>query len=107
MFKNTPIICFKLNITGFLLLTAHAPISAQQHSGEARDLKLEIPGTPPTVRICISFDFFINNSRIRMGFFWRQFKKKYKNHYLNGFSRKLNNSKFIKDQLVFLPFARQ
>ena len=27
------------------------------HGGEARDLKLEIPGTPPTVRICISLIF--------------------------------------------------
>ena len=57
------------------------------HGGEARDLKLEIPGTPPTVRIC--FDFFINNGRICMGFFCRQFKKKCtKTTYLNGFLEK-------------------
>ena len=41
------------------------------------------------------------------GFFCRQFKKMYKTHISKKFSRKINNSKVIKDQLVFLPFARQ
>ena len=36
------------------------------HGGEARDLKLEIPGTPPAVRICISLIF----SLIMVGFAW-------------------------------------
>ena len=36
------------------------------HGGEARDLKLEFPGTPPTVRICISLIF----SLIMIGFAW-------------------------------------
>ena len=77
-----------------------------RHGGEARDLKLEIPGTPPTVRICISLIF----SLIMVGFAWffcRQFKKMYKNHISKWFSRKINNIKVIKGQLVFLPFARQ
>ena len=34
------------------------------HGGEARDLKWEIPGTPHTVRICISLIF----SLIMVGF---------------------------------------
>ena len=37
-----------------------------EHGGEARDLKLEVPGTHPTVRICISLIF----SLIKVGFAW-------------------------------------
>ena len=33
-----------------------------KHGGEARDLKLEIPGTLPTVRICISLIFNLKAS---------------------------------------------
>ena len=40
-------------------------VGRTDHS-EARDLKLEIPGTPPTVRICISLIF----SLIMVGFAW-------------------------------------
>ena len=36
------------------------------HGGEARDLKLEIPGTPRTVRICISLIFSLK----MVGFAW-------------------------------------
>ena len=39
---------------------------ASFHGGEARDLKLEIPGNPPTVRICISLIF----SLIMVVFAW-------------------------------------
>ena len=58
------------------------------HGGEACDLKWEIPGTPPTVRICISLIFFINNVRICMGFFADNLKKGTKTKYLNGFLEK-------------------
>ena len=37
-----------------------------KHGGEARDLKLQIPGIPPTVRICIALIF----SLIMVGFAW-------------------------------------
>ena len=53
------------------------------------------------------FDFFINNGRICMGFFADNLKKRYKKQISKWFSRKINDSKVIKDQLVFLPFARQ
>ena len=39
---------------------------SRTHGGEACDLKLEIPGTPPTVRICISLIF----SLIMVGCAW-------------------------------------
>ena len=58
-----------------------------QHGGEARDLLLKIPGTLPTVRICISLIF----SLIMVGFAWffcRQFKKGTKTTYINGFLEK-------------------
>ena len=42
-----------------------------------------------------------------MGVFADNLKKMYKNHISKWFSRKINHSKVIKDQLVFLPFARQ
>ena len=42
-----------------------------------------------------------------MGLFADNFKKGKKKHISKWFSRKINNSKDIKDQLVFLPFARQ
>ena len=42
-----------------------------------------------------------------MGFFADNLKKMYKNHVSKWFSRKMKNSKVIKDQLVFLPLARQ
>ena len=59
------------------------------HGGEARDLKLEIPGTPPTVRICISLIFFIYNGRICiMLLFADNLKKCTKTSYLNGFLEK-------------------
>ena len=45
------------------------------HGGEARDLKLEIPGTPPYGKDMYFFDFFINNGRICMGFFADNLKK--------------------------------
>ena len=58
------------------------------HGGEARDLKLEIPGTPPTVRIYIYLIF----SLIMVGFAWVFFadnlKKCTKTTYLNGFLEK-------------------
>ena len=38
------------------------------HGGEARDLKLEIQGTPLKGKDMYFFDFFINNGRICMGF---------------------------------------
>ena len=58
------------------------------HGGEARDLKLEIPGTPPTVRICISLIFSLIMVGFALGFFCRQFKKCTKTAYLNGFLEK-------------------
>ena len=79
----------------------------KNHGGEARDLKLEIPGTPPTVRICISLIFSLIMVGFAWGFFAVNLKKMYKNHISKWFSRKINNSKVIKDELVFLPFARQ
>ena len=58
------------------------------HGGEARDLNLEIPGTLPTVRICISLIF----SLIMVGFAWVFFadnlKQGTKTTYLNGFLEK-------------------
>ena len=44
-----------------------------------------------------------------MGFIADNLKKTYKNHISKWFSKKINtcNSKVIKDQLGFLPFARQ
>ena len=80
------------------------------HGREARDLKLEIPGTPPTVlRICISLIFSLIMVGCAVGFL-QTIQKNVQNHIIilsKWFSRKINNSKVIKDQLVFLPFARQ
>ena len=58
------------------------------HGGEARDLKLEIPGTPPTVRICISLIFSFIMLGFAWGFFADNLKKGTKTTYLNGFLEK-------------------
>ena len=62
-------------------------VGRTDHS-EARDVKLKIPGTPTTVRICISLIF----SLIMVGFAWVFFadnlKECTKTTYLNDFLEK-------------------
>ena len=58
------------------------------HGGEARDLKLEIPGSPPYDKDMNFFNIFINDGRICKGFKADRVKKVQNLAYLIRFSEK-------------------
>ena len=63
-------------------------VAYQLHGGEARDLKLDIPGTLPWVRICISLIFSLIMVGFACFFFADNLKKGTKTTYLNCFLEK-------------------